>query len=400
MAGDLDRVEIDPDDLDGVVQPPVGLDALEARADGERHVDLGPQAVRHGQAERERRAVVHDAAAHPAGDHRRAERLRQRAHLRARALSAAAREDHRSRRAVQQLGRAQGRFWIGPRIGHLAGAGHLGGEPCLLRQHVHRHLERHRPRPAGLHPLERLGDQARRLVRRLDARRPLGQALHDAELVGQLMQQAEAAADAVQRHLAGEAEDGGIAGVRRRQRRGGVEKAGAGHDAIGARPTARCGVAVGHVAGRLLVPGDDHAQLLGGIVQRAEQRVVLHARQDEQGVDGLRQKSLHRGLAAGHLGHRCVSCVRSVDRTWHSTGRHRNPKRLSTSDGCRRSLDHLFLVDRQGTRHIDCSDAPLPYYARLIADVFERTETAMPQAHCFKVCELALAAQARAVRLA
>ena len=62
--------------------------------------------------------------------------------------------------------------------------------------------------------------------------------------------------------------------------------------------------------------------------------------------------------------------------------------------------DHLFLVDRQGTRHIDCSDAPLPYYARLIADVFERTETAMSQAHCCKVCELALEAQARAVRLA
>ena len=66
----------------------------------------------------------------------------------------------------------------------------------------------------------------------------------------------------------------------------------------------------------------------------------------------------------------------------------------------RDGTDHLFLVDREGTRHIDCSDAPLPYYARLIADVFERTETAMPQAHCFKVCELALAAQAHAVRLA
>jgi hypothetical protein len=42
----------------------------------------------------------------------------------------------------------------------------------------------------------------------------------------------------------------------------------------------------------------------------------------------------------------------------------------------------------------------LPYYERLIADVFERTETAMTQTHCFKVCELALEAQARAVRLA
>ena len=41
-----------------------------------------------------------------------------------------------------------------------------------------------------------------------------------------------------------------------------------------------------------------------------------------------------------------------------------------------------------------------PTTTRLIADVFERTETAMGQAHCFKVCELALAAQARAVRLA
>jgi predicted dehydrogenase len=66
----------------------------------------------------------------------------------------------------------------------------------------------------------------------------------------------------------------------------------------------------------------------------------------------------------------------------------------------REGADHLFLVDRKGTRHVDCSDAPLPYYQRLIADVFERTETAMSQAHCFKVCELALDAQAQAVRLA
>jgi predicted dehydrogenase len=65
----------------------------------------------------------------------------------------------------------------------------------------------------------------------------------------------------------------------------------------------------------------------------------------------------------------------------------------------REGTDHLFLVDREATRHIDCSDAPLPYYERLIADVFERTESAMPQAHCFTVCELALEAQAQAIRL-
>jgi predicted dehydrogenase len=64
----------------------------------------------------------------------------------------------------------------------------------------------------------------------------------------------------------------------------------------------------------------------------------------------------------------------------------------------RPGTDHLFLVDRSGTRYIDCSDAPLPYYPNLIRDVFERTETAMPQAHCFRVCELALRAQAAASR--
>ncbi len=60
--------------------------------------------------------------------------------------------------------------------------------------------------------------------------------------------------------------------------------------------------------------------------------------------------------------------------------------------------DHLFLVDGQGTRHVDCSDAGLPYYAALRRDIADRTATAMPQAHAYKVCELALEAQAIADR--
>lgn len=62
----------------------------------------------------------------------------------------------------------------------------------------------------------------------------------------------------------------------------------------------------------------------------------------------------------------------------------------------REGKDHLFLVDKAGTRYVDCSDAGLPYYANLVRDVFERTETAMPQAHAYKVCEIALKAQAMA----
>jgi predicted dehydrogenase len=65
----------------------------------------------------------------------------------------------------------------------------------------------------------------------------------------------------------------------------------------------------------------------------------------------------------------------------------------------RPGTDHLFLIDKQQTRYIDCRDAGLPYAADLIADVLDRTERAMPQAHCFKVMELALLAEAMANRL-
>lgn len=65
----------------------------------------------------------------------------------------------------------------------------------------------------------------------------------------------------------------------------------------------------------------------------------------------------------------------------------------------RSGTDHVFLVNGTRCEHIDASAAPLPYFANLAADVINRTETAMPQAHCFKVMELALQAQATARRL-
>lgn len=57
---------------------------------------------------------------------------------------------------------------------------------------------------------------------------------------------------------------------------------------------------------------------------------------------------------------------------------------------------HLFLVDQKETRHIDASQTPLPYGARLLDDVVQRTETAMSQAHAFLAAELVLQAQSRA----
>ncbi len=61
--------------------------------------------------------------------------------------------------------------------------------------------------------------------------------------------------------------------------------------------------------------------------------------------------------------------------------------------------DHLFLVDNEGTHYVDCSDVDLPFARRFLDDVSNRTETHMPQAHAFAVCDLALRAQGSARRL-
>lgn len=58
---------------------------------------------------------------------------------------------------------------------------------------------------------------------------------------------------------------------------------------------------------------------------------------------------------------------------------------------------HLFLVTNAGTTHIPCADLPLTTFHAFAADLRDRTETAMTQAHCFAVCRLALEAEARAM---
>jgi predicted dehydrogenase len=58
--------------------------------------------------------------------------------------------------------------------------------------------------------------------------------------------------------------------------------------------------------------------------------------------------------------------------------------------------DHLILADRQGIQRIDCTHVDLPYGSALVHDILHRTETAMPQARCFKAMEIALTAQAMA----
>ena len=62
----------------------------------------------------------------------------------------------------------------------------------------------------------------------------------------------------------------------------------------------------------------------------------------------------------------------------------------------REGKDHLFLVNGDKVEHIDCSGQELSYFRNFIADVENRTETAMPQEHVFEVTRLAIEAQRRA----
>lgn len=64
--------------------------------------------------------------------------------------------------------------------------------------------------------------------------------------------------------------------------------------------------------------------------------------------------------------------------------------------GGRPGGDHLFLVNDRETRYIDCSGVELPYPKAFLADIRNRTETAMSQDHCFRAMRLALEAQALA----
>jgi len=59
----------------------------------------------------------------------------------------------------------------------------------------------------------------------------------------------------------------------------------------------------------------------------------------------------------------------------------------------RPGADHLFLTDHKGTRHIDASHEPLTYFTRFLADVRDRSASAMPPGHALNVTRLAIQAQ-------
>ncbi|MEO6915739.1 MAG: Gfo/Idh/MocA family oxidoreductase, partial [Chitinophagaceae bacterium] len=61
--------------------------------------------------------------------------------------------------------------------------------------------------------------------------------------------------------------------------------------------------------------------------------------------------------------------------------------------------NHLYIVTQKKTEYIDCNNVTLPYGQLLVDDILNRTETAMPQEHCFYTTELALTAQKQAQKI-
>ena len=64
----------------------------------------------------------------------------------------------------------------------------------------------------------------------------------------------------------------------------------------------------------------------------------------------------------------------------------------------RPGADHLFIVNREGPRHVDCSQVDRPFGRQFLDDVRNRTQTAMPQERAFNAMKLALTAQELAER--
>ena len=70
--------------------------------------------------------------------------------------------------------------------------------------------------------------------------------------------------------------------------------------------------------------------------------------------------------------------------------------RKYTEIGQPHRTDNLYLVNGTRNDYIDCREEPLPYFPSLIADMRDRTETAAPQDHTFRVMEIAIRAQMKA----
>ena len=171
-------------------------------------------------------------------------------------------------------------------------------------EHVGRDLDLHRAGAAGAQLAEGLVHDQRHLVGAGGAGVPLGDVAQHAQLVVDLVQHPAADIDQVRIDLAGDAQDRGVDGVGGGEGTGGVKHARSGDDDEGALASGGAGVAIGHVAGGLLVAGVQDADAVLGGVERVEGVVQLHAGEAEDGLHPLPDERLDQRLPACHERHK------------------------------------------------------------------------------------------------
>jgi hypothetical protein len=247
-------------------------------------------------------AVGQRAAPHLAHHHRRLQPLRQLGQfgLRVGSHHAAAGVDHREARPLEQLDRALERN----RVRHLRRSGRRHAPNGIdlgdRGEQVVRHLEYHRPRPAGAQCPDRVDDARRDRLGRAHDRVPLAQRCELTRLVGDLVQHAPAAADRLRVDLTADHQHRRRAGVCGGETREGIGHARAGHGHAHADTGARARVAVGHVARGLLVPRDGERDPAVERSNRVDRPVELHARHGVDPVDALGRELRGQCLASGH----------------------------------------------------------------------------------------------------
>ena len=301
-ARDLVRIDVDPDQRQRVIDPPLSKGAQQARPNCEHHIGFRPQTVTGDVAHSEVVTIADYAPAARERDDRRLKRLGDREELGARVIGAAPYDNQRPHRIGEQLRS----LLDGLRVGHrrrwgecTVGQLHFG----VARPHVERRFERDGPRAPALELIERLVDKMWNLSRILDAGRPLGQTAQDGELIGQFVEHPPSVADEVRRNLPCHAQDGRVDGIRGRKSRRRVEHAWTGHDRKSPDAAGRLCIAERHVRGALLVPGMDDANGVVGVVQSVEERVVLDSRDRKEHFHAVALQHRDEGFPARQTRH-------------------------------------------------------------------------------------------------
>jgi hypothetical protein len=169
------------------------------------------------------------ALAPPVGDDRRLQHLGKCHHCGTRVLRAAAHDDERALAGAEQARRRFHRRLVDG--GHVECRGHRRKrDRSLLRPGVLCALDDDRSWSARLCRAQRLDDQPRRLVRRIDSCRALGEMTRQARLVVHLVQLSQAAVDAALEDLADQRQHRRVHGLRRQQRGSRIQQSGAGDD--------------------------------------------------------------------------------------------------------------------------------------------------------------------------